>query len=275
MRQKARFLSVCAVAAALWLEPACVRAETEFPIDAEIKAEIANIRMDSTVGAEIVCSVPRGTPVEVVSQLYEWYRLRLPKQAPSFVNKSLVAPLDNKQVRVLKDRVNIRLQPSERAAILGKVDKDTVLYVIADRGDWFEIEPVRNSYGWVHKSLVHPFRTGITPAPEPQLPPSAPPQRPAPESRQEPNFPVEMEGIVQPYGKVLNRIATHKLITLVDTDCPDGKAGCVTEKTFLLRGSRRSLNALNYHKVKVSGTIAPDKEQRYPVVDITKVELLD
>ena len=73
---------------------------------------------------------------------------------------------------------------------------------------------------------------------------------------------ITIEGIIKPYGKVFRRIATHKLIT------QDGKI-------FLLKGSKKNLDSLNYRKVKVMGKLSNLAKQKYPIIEILKIEVLD
>ena len=54
----------------------------------EITSDNINIRTDSTVGSDIICALKKHDKVEVTAELYDWYKIRLPKNAPSFVKKS-------------------------------------------------------------------------------------------------------------------------------------------------------------------------------------------
>ena len=224
------------------------------------------MRTDSTVGSTVVCTLNRGEPVSVAGELYEWYRIKLPKDAPSYVKKTLVAPLDDKTVKVLKDKVNIRLGPAETSPILGKAHKDETLHIVGSEGEWFKIRPTARCSGWIHKQFVLPFRTGMAPK-EKAAGIEPPPEEPGKE--------VTLKGIIEPYGKVINRSATHKLIVRESVECPDSTQNdCYLQKIFLLKGSRPNLNTLTYHKVKVTGMVTGKNEQKYPVIEISKVELL-
>ncbi|HNX82105.1 MAG TPA: SH3 domain-containing protein [Candidatus Omnitrophota bacterium] len=241
------------------------------PFDGEINANMINVRSDSTTGSDIICSVNRGEPVNVIGQLYDWYKIRIPKGCPSYIKKTLVAPLDDKTIKVLKDRVNIRLKPDEKGPIIGKANTDEVLTVVGSAGDWFKIEPIAASYGWVNKKFVHPFRTGIAPAQPPQATAEHIEET---KQIQEKNPPVvedsqqgtvTAQGVVEPYGKVINRQATHKLV-VKDT------AGYT--KIFLLKGSKSSLNALNFRFVKVVGkTCGVEPQSKYPIIEVTSIQL--
>ncbi len=71
-----------------------------------------------------------------------------------------------------------------------------------------------------------------------------------------------IEGIIKPYGIVFKRPATHKLITS-------------DNKIFLLKGNKKSLDQLNYHRVKVIGKVTGPDSQKYPIIEIEKIEELD
>jgi uncharacterized protein YgiM (DUF1202 family) len=114
----------------------------------------ANVRSDATVNSKIICKINKGDIVEVVRELYGWYKIRLPKTAPAFIKKNLVSLLNEKTARVLKNNVNIRLEPSESSWILGKASQNEVVHILKDLGEWYKIEPINNSFGWIHKKLV-------------------------------------------------------------------------------------------------------------------------
>lgn len=121
-----------------------------------ITSDGINLRCDSRVSAEVIATLKRGDKVGVVSGSYDWYKIRLPKDSPSYVRKDMLECIreDCLSAKVIKQKVNIRLKPRESSAIIGRADKDEVLNVIRKQGDWYEIEPVHESYGWVHKKFV-------------------------------------------------------------------------------------------------------------------------
>jgi len=237
-----------------------------------VNADNINIRSDSTVSAQIICKSAKGERLEVVSERYDWYKIRLPKQAPSFIKKNLVAGIEDKpadsfdklktsasglikNAKVIKDSVNIRLAPSETSPILGKVDRNEVITVLEDKGGWYKIEPVNNSFGWISSKFISKVSATATSQ-------GAVVRLPIAAAKPEPTQAQQIEGIIKPYGIVFKRPATHKLITS-------------DNKIFLLKGNKKSLDQLNYHKVKVTGkSIGPDT-QKYPIIEIEKIEELD
>ncbi len=138
----------------------------------EINSEGINIRSDSTTQSQIICQIKKGASVEVISELYDWYKIRLPKIAPSYVKKDLLecvnyentaGPGNSMQIstnkrclsaKASKDRINVRLKPNEPSVILGRLDKNEVANIVKETGDWYRIEPIQNSFGWINKKFV-------------------------------------------------------------------------------------------------------------------------
>ncbi|MFH0738694.1 MAG: SH3 domain-containing protein [Candidatus Omnitrophota bacterium] len=214
--------------------------------EAEVKASNINVRSDSTVTSQLICTVDKRDTVEVVSQAYEWYKIRLPKSAPSFIKKELVVMLDNRAAKVVGNNVNVRLGPGDSSSILGEVRENEVINVLEEVEGWYKIEPVNNSFGWVHSRFVKPLDKK-----EAVL---------VKEDVTGPQKEFIVEGIIK--AKAIRRIATHKLIV------QDGSI-------FLLKGNKESMDALNDRKVRVSGKLVHLPNREYPLIEIAKMEALD
>jgi len=227
----------------------------------QINSDNINVRVDATVSSAIVCTLSKGESIEVISEAYDWYKIRLPKKAPSYVKRDLVECINTNTVssspscisaKVIKNRINIRLGPSESTWILGKADKLTVVNILAEKGGWYKIQPIYNSYGWVNKKFISKGLLAKVKEADPvKL-----------VQKQNPSDQLVVEGRISPYGIVLWRKATHKLIT------PDNK-------TYFLKGNRKSLDRLNYQKVRVTGKLINPAENRHPIIEINIIEALN
>lgn len=225
----------------------------------EINENNVNVRVDATIGAAVACTLAKGELVEVISEAYDWYKIRLPKAAPSYIKKNLVEcinfdnvkPAECLNAKVTGNRVNIRLGHSESSWILGKVDKLTVVNILTDEGAWYKIEPVHQSYGWVNKKFVN--KDLSKPKKDIKLPAAV--LQPPPDQ-------LVIEGTVSPYGVVLWRKATHKLVT-------------VDNKIYFLKGNRKGLDSLNHHRVKVTGKLISPKNNKYPIIEAVIIEALN
>jgi len=105
--------------------PSVFSADQNFPFRGIVTVNNINIRADSTVTSQIICTVNKGDRLEVVSERYDWYKITLPHKASLYIKKNLVENrrgADNALI-VAKDNVNLRFAPNESAAILGKANK--------------------------------------------------------------------------------------------------------------------------------------------------------
>lgn len=211
-----------------------------------------NLRTDSNTSSQIICKINKNTPVEIIQEKYDWYKIKLPKTTGLYVRKDLITSIDEKTAKASKDNINIRLQPNESCPVLGQIHKNEIVTILSDNGEWYKIEPAGNSFGWIHKKFVNKnAETNISIAE-----PAAPPEDICEKDN------VILEGTIQPYGKVINRIATHKLVTK-------------DFKIFLLKGNPSNLNTLIYHNVRITGKEILPKKERIPVIEIIRMEALD
>jgi len=246
-------------------------AEEKAPFVGKINSSDINLRSDATTLSAVISVLAKGTQVEVVSESYDWYKIRLPKNTPVYISKALAScvsfgeeqsPLSSgpsirqcSSAKVLKDRVNIRVKPSEKAAIAGIADKNEIVNVVSETGAWYKIEPIQNSFGWVYKKFVDKSSLPVKPE-------AVKPSQEKISSQELQDNNVMLTGIVKPYGMVFMRPATHKLIT-------------AEGKVFLLKGNRTSLNALNHQKVKIIGKIISAPSSKYPVLEVRIIELVN
>lgn len=230
------------------------------PFQGVVNADNINIRSDSTVTSKTICVVNKGERLDVIKGLYDWYKIRLPKQAPSYINKGLVELIGDNAARVTGENINIRLGPEASSAIVGKIGKNEVVNILGEKGEWYKIEPPNIAFGWVHKKFIDKIgETGkdgvvVRVASIPEEAPISP--------KLTKDETIAIEGIVNPYGKVFKRIATHKIVT-------------ADKRIFLLKGNRDSLNSLNYHKVKVTGKLTHPGKQKYPTIEIERIEAIN
>lgn len=247
---------ICAFALCAWAEDFVV-------FTGQVNAGKINVRADATVNSKTVCALEKGALVEVVSEAYDWYRIRLPAEAPSYIKKDFVQCIDTlsdkcESAKVTGDKVNVRLGPNESSWIIGQAEKGTVIKVIGVSGVWYRIVPVHQSYGWINKKFVN---KEIVVFEKSQASASTQAACPSAVSMQASGN-IVAEGTVSPYGMVLWRKATHKLIT-------------ADNKVYFLKGDRKGLNSLNRHKVRVTGKIINPENKKYPIIEAALIEVLN
>ncbi|MDD2703674.1 MAG: SH3 domain-containing protein [Candidatus Omnitrophica bacterium] len=260
----------------------------------EITGDDINIRSDSTAGAESLAKVNKGQRVEIVSESYDWYKIRLPPQVACFVKKEFVDVSGPGNGVVNEENVNVRFFYSGSSIIAGRAEKNEPVSILGEINGWYKINPVRNSFGWVHKKFVRKAAVKNMPqalSPVLQIPASIPfpeatpvktseeggeiqfsliiPDVSKPSAVPEESLPaadaentVTLIGLVKSYGNVINRPATHKLITK-------------EKKVYLLKYRPAVLDELVFHTVRITGRQFSLPKTKFPVIEIDKIDILD
>ncbi len=252
------------IAALMLLAATIARAQDgDYPLTAEISAGSANVRTDSTVGAESICMVSRKQKVEIVGQAYDWYKIKLPSNAPAYVNQQYVEvdAEENDRGEISGDNVNIRLKPDIGSSILGQVQSGTDVSILGKSGNWYRIKPPETTTGWVHKSMVgKPLSVGATKQRQrgkKKEPAREPVQEPAPARQQEEVLEmIVVEGQIRP--KVMTSVATHKIMSS-------------QREVFLLRSNALDLRLFTGRQVRLTGTLKDDARR---ILEVLKVEEL-
>lgn len=247
LKDKAKILLSAAL---LFFSQSLCLAEEPFPFEAEVSGNSINIRADSTVNSPVLGALNKGQHLSVAYGHYDWYKVILPKDIPVFIREDFVILLDSKSAKVIKDRVNIRIGPADSSAVIGMAKKDDNLNILAREKGWYKIEPLDSCFGWVHKQFIRK----ATPKPKAT--------EEAVKAGTSENNIITVEGIINPYGMVLRRVATHKIITR-------------DNKIYLLKGNKKNLNAVIYRKAKITGKLMPQAAKRYPVIEVIQLELVD
>lgn len=229
--------------------------ENRFPFEGEVTGDNINIRTDSTANSQVICAVKNGGRLKVASELYEWYKVCLPPQAPSYIRKDLI-----QEETVSGERVNVRLEPNQNSAIVGKANKGDPVTIISEQSGWYKIKPLKNSFGWIHKKFVIEAAVSAPEEAEAIIPPEEEIEKPEADAALQLPKEIILQGIIKP--KFITRAASHKLITR-DKD------------VFLIRGDSKVLNQFNHRQVKINGHELDSSGLQYPLIAALVIELLD
>ncbi|MCG8431763.1 MAG: SH3 domain-containing protein [Candidatus Omnitrophica bacterium] len=231
------------------------------PFTGTVNKDGVHVRADSTVGAVSICQVQDGQAVEVVGASHEWYRIRLPGQAPVYISGTYVKLTDDNLWLVTGDNVNLRLSPDLGAPILGQADKGTEVRVMKKAGDWYQIKPLPSTSGWIHSKFV------LHAEDAPRLKKPVPPEKTVTkEQASDGGRPQEAEGpVVQGVtlegrlkSKFITTVATHKLIT-------------ATGDLYLLRSDAVALSEYVRAQVRITGEITGSAGSA-SIVEVKKIE---
>lgn len=146
--------TITAIALLLFFANGRILAQETSPLQVEILDNNINIRSDSTVSSPVLVKVNRGERLTVLSEHYDWYKVILPKNTPSFIKEDFVLAVDSKTARVINDRVNIRLGAGESFPVIGVAGREETLNVLEHKAGWYKIEPTGSCFGWLHKQFA-------------------------------------------------------------------------------------------------------------------------
>ncbi|HQO57527.1 MAG TPA: SH3 domain-containing protein [Candidatus Omnitrophota bacterium] len=253
----------------------CAEDAGSFPFVGEISTQkYLNIRAGQNTNFEKVGQLLNGDKVVVVAKDYDWYKIKLPENADSYISAKYVKMLSEGIAEVLGDRVNIRAQPRIEAAILGQIEKETLVRVL-DQPDlqWAKIEPIDESYGWVAAEYVRRTDLPVPPARVVQLPIKNiyVKKRMAEEAaRKEAQTAEEAQPPKDP-----NSISVQGIIIDVnqETLSADIRHSIVLEnnQAYYLKGYRRLFDIFLHNKVSVEGVALPEMNTSHPVIFVNRI----
>lgn len=129
-------------------------AEQKFPFLAEVNTDGVYVRAGQHTNFETVCRLNRGAQLVVVARSYSWYKVKLPREAKSYISQEYAQMMNSDTALILKDRVNIRADTGTQFTVLGQLNKGITVKVLEKLKGWYRIEPVEGTYGWIADQLL-------------------------------------------------------------------------------------------------------------------------
>ena len=254
--------------------PVVLAEETQsYPFVGEITAQnYLNIRAGQSINFEKVGRLLSGEKVVVVAKDYDWYKIKLPENADSYISAKYVKVLGEGIAEVFGDRVNIRAQPRIGAAILGQAEREALIRVLEQPDmQWVKIEPIDESYGWVSTEYIKRTDLPVPPARVIRLPTKNiyVKKRMAEEAAQDQTVQEEVP------QKDPNWISVQGIIIDVNQESlsADIRHSVVLEnnQSYYLKGYRRLFDIFLHNKVSVEGVILPDMNTSNPVIFVNRI----
>ena len=125
------------------------QAEERIPFLAEVKSDDVNIRAGESKSFESLGMLKKGDEVVVVGKVPDWYKIKLPPGANSYIHSDYVKVISGDIGEVKKDRVNIRANAGVNFSGLGQLRQGTKVRILSQDNGWVKIEPIEGTYGWV------------------------------------------------------------------------------------------------------------------------------
>lgn len=130
-------------------------AQEEFtPFVAVTTGDNVNVRAGQSANFERLCQLRLNEEVLVVDKEFSWYKIQLPPSAKSYVSKEYVQFLGQNAGGVIAESVNIRAGTGIHNTVLGQLSQGEQIFIQEDLEDWYRIEPVQGSYGWVYDEFL-------------------------------------------------------------------------------------------------------------------------
>jgi len=126
----------------------CVKGKTGITLKETI------IRIDSAVFSDMLGKVPKDFPLEIIDEKYGWYKIRTPRDFSGFVYSSYIEVIDENRGISKADNLNIRTGPSVKTPVIGRLNKQDEIKIIAEKDGWYKITLYPYGYAWVHKNSV-------------------------------------------------------------------------------------------------------------------------
>jgi len=253
-----------------------VCAKEQFPFIAQVKSSEVNIRAGQNVNFEKLGVLKEKEEVVIVGHEFSWYKIQLPISTKVYIRSDYVLPLKDSILEITGTTVNIRSGKNSESTAVGKVKKGDLLKKIAQEGDWVQVEPLENFYGWVHEdylefesksvpqsNLQAQYRKVLEPSPASVI--ESAQQAPQPSGWSENKIPDRQLFVVS------GRLKKIKKISGINYQLRDGQ-----RQKYLIRGSEDILKKFNKSVVSIEGYLNKESIDglEYEIIDLSKVQFV-
>ena len=128
-------------------------------ITGETTSNDINVRSDSTTMSPALCTFSRGTRITIVEEKFDWYKVRLPQTFKAYVATKYIDAIGPKKGKINATALNLRLNPSSDAYVVGKAQVNDVVTIIGKEGEWYKVSAYPYGTGWINKKFVKIHKT--------------------------------------------------------------------------------------------------------------------
>ena len=265
-----------------------VQAEERFPFIGVVTPASVNVRAGQNENFEKVGLVSQGDKVVVVDRSFSWYKIKLPATADSYVSAEFVKELSRNIGKISANRLNIRAGKGLNYSVVGQLEENQLVRILKKDEEWFKIEPIDKSYGWILAEYVQ-FQSEKIPPPRQVEIPDAPGEPPTtkrvtisdifrkaaqPSESSEPAAPEP--AVEEPAPSPVELIQVSGMLTMLgEPVTPNVRHQIIMDdKTeYYLLGYRRIIDGFINQKVSIEGVLQKDVKAVKPVLLVTKIKL--
>lgn len=132
-----------------------------YPFLGKINVKSVHLRAGQSKNFESLGRVQEGDAVVVIEKDYSWYKVRLPKDAKSYITNEYVNMVSSRVGEVTADRVNVRAGAGINHTVLGQVNEGDRILITEVKEEWLRIHPVPSTYGWIKEDFVDFVSTDV------------------------------------------------------------------------------------------------------------------
>jgi SH3-like domain-containing protein len=117
-----------------------------------VSADRANVRSGPGTNQEILWSVGKYYPVDIVKSSGKWHQIRDFEGDTGWIHGSLLKNIP--AVIVKGNIVNVRKGPGKEFKVLFQAEKGVSFRLLERQKAWFKVQHADGEVGWIHKSLL-------------------------------------------------------------------------------------------------------------------------
>jgi SH3-like domain-containing protein len=117
-----------------------------------VAVDRANVRSGPGTDREILWSVGKYYPVDIIKTSGQWHQIRDFEGDMGWIHGSLLKKIPS--VIVTGETVNVREGPKTSFKVLFQAEKGVSFKLLGDKEGWLKVQHADGDVGWVHKSLA-------------------------------------------------------------------------------------------------------------------------
>ena len=131
-----------------------ISAEENFPFIAKVNAENVEVKAGGNINFENICKLSKGEEITTLEKKYNWYKIKLPKNAACYISANYIKKMDDAIGIVTGNRVNLRARANQNSSILAQLNKKDRVRIIDKMNGWYKISTPKNCFGWVQEKSL-------------------------------------------------------------------------------------------------------------------------
>jgi len=117
-----------------------------------VAVDRANVRSGPGTDQEILWSVGKYYPIDIIKTSGSWYQVRDFERDMGWIHESLLTNIPS--VIIKGDIINVREGPGTEFKVLFQAEKGVSFKLLESKGKWLKVQHADGDVGWIHNSLA-------------------------------------------------------------------------------------------------------------------------